>query len=100
MESVDQEQRNAGPTSAIAAAAMAPIQCSGTDWLHLQRLDVNYGALTDAGMANLRGLTELSRLVLNNNCVSDAGLAYLDGLTALSFLDLAGTRVSTPAWRI
>ena len=49
---------------------------------------------TDAGLAQLKGLTALQKLNLRN-CpeVGDAGLGQLKGLTALQDLDLQWTQV-------
>jgi Leucine rich repeat len=64
--------------------------------------------VTDAGLAELHGLTNLFLLDIGDTeftCtdrtkrpgaarVTDAGLAYLDGLSILSFVNLSGTRVT------
>jgi hypothetical protein len=60
----------------------------------LQDLSVSSPRITDAGLAHLQGLTNLSALVLNGTQISDAGLPNLKGLTRLTFLDLDNTRVS------
>ena len=44
--------------------------------------------ITDAGLENLRGLTQLQSLDLAGTKVTDAGLAHLKGLTKLQSLDL------------
>jgi hypothetical protein len=44
--------------------------------------------VTDAGMANLKGLTKLRVLYLNNTQVTDTGLVYLQGLTEVELLVL------------
>jgi eukaryotic-like serine/threonine-protein kinase len=45
--------------------------------------------VTDAGLANLTRLTELSGLTLASTPVTDAGMVHLQGLTALTALNLA-----------
>jgi internalin A len=50
--------------------------------------------VTDAGLVHLKGLTNLSFLSLDGAHVTDAGLAHLGGLTKLSDLRLIGTRVT------
>jgi Leucine-rich repeat (LRR) protein len=50
--------------------------------------------VTDAGLANLEGLTELQSLDLRDTEVTDAGLEHLKGLTKLWSLDLRNTRVT------
>jgi internalin A len=49
---------------------------------------------TDAGLAHLKGLRELSCLALIGTQVTDTGLAHLTGLRNLSLLLLQGTGVS------
>jgi serine/threonine protein kinase/Leucine-rich repeat (LRR) protein len=50
--------------------------------------------VNDAGLANLKGLTNLKELKLHYTQVGDAGLAYLKGLSKLKLLNLWRTRVS------
>ena len=50
--------------------------------------------LTDAGLAHLKGLTNLQTLDLKGTQVSDAGLTHLKLLTNLQTLWLLGTQVS------
>lgn len=56
--------------------------------------------LTDAGLAHLRGATQLRKLTASGARVSDAGLAHLSGLTQLTELriyataDPSGTRIT------
>ena len=51
--------------------------------------------VTDAGLANLKGLTNLQKLDLTIcRKISDAGLVHLRGLTNLQKLYLAGTKVT------
>ena len=56
----------------------------------LKRLTVDLGAtdVTDAGLKNLNGLTNLQSLFLINTNITDAGLKHLKGLTSLQFLNL------------
>ena len=62
---------------------------SGGDKLLLFGADV-----TDAGLANLSGLTSLRRLALDRTRVTDAGLVHLSGLTSLERLSLSETQVT------
>ena len=57
----------------------------------LQWVGVVSGSLTDAGLANLHALTDLSMLELGAFEVTDAGLTHLSGLTKLTHLNLRGT---------
>jgi hypothetical protein len=50
--------------------------------------------ITAAGLAHLKGLTNLSYLCLGGTRVTDAGLAHLEALTHLTRLVLNGTRVT------
>jgi Leucine-rich repeat (LRR) protein len=50
--------------------------------------------VSDAGLAHLKGLTDLVALELADTRVSDDGLVHLKGLTKLKGLQLPGTRVS------
>ena len=50
--------------------------------------------MTDAGLAHLKGLTNLQELDLNSTDVSDAGLVHLEALTGLKQLGLVGTKVT------
>lgn len=52
--------------------------------------------VTDAGLAHLKGLTNLRSLELSFCKVGDAGLAHLKGLSRLESLYLYGTRVKGP----
>jgi hypothetical protein len=51
-------------------------------------------ARVDAGLAHLKGLSNVKRLVLSGTQVADAGLVHLKGLTDLSELDLYATNVT------
>ncbi len=50
--------------------------------------------VNDAGVRNLRGLTQLQQLYLWDSQITDAGLEHLKGMTKLQTLDLSGTRVT------
>jgi internalin A len=84
----------------------------------LWNLNLDFSPVTDAGLANLKGLTDLERLYLPltkvgdaglvqlqglkglrqlgfyDNAITDEGLANLAGLTNLEYLILDGTRVT------
>ena len=47
----------------------------------LTKLYLTGTSITDEGMKNLAGLTNLTELALDGTGVSDAGLAHLAGLT-------------------
>ena len=49
---------------------------------------------TDAGLAHLKGLTNLTDLNLYRTQITDAGMVHLKGLTGLQGLDLYGTQVT------
>ena len=62
---------------------------------HLRRLGIfRRGAVTDAGLAHLRELTQLQRLDLRGTRLTDAGLVHLRGLSKLEWLDLHQTQVT------
>ena len=50
--------------------------------------------MTDAGLENLKALTELETLGLAGTQVTDAGLPYLKGLAKLLSLNLGHTKVT------
>lgn len=50
--------------------------------------------ITDAGLANLQGLTGLLGLTLENTWVTDAGLLRLQGLTNLQAIILRNTQIT------
>lgn len=58
-------------------------------WMDLARTQV-----TDAGLANLAGMKNLTRLHLENTKITDAGLEHLKGLANLEYLNLYGTQVT------
>ena len=50
--------------------------------------------LTDAGLAQIKGMTTLTRLHLEQTKVTDKGLANLKGLVNLEYLNLYGTEIT------
>ena len=50
--------------------------------------------ISDAGVARLKGLTQLQVLWLNGTDVGDAGLEHLKGMKQLHFLWLTGSKVT------
>jgi hypothetical protein len=60
----------------------------------VQRLRLDRTAVTDIGLAHLRGMSSLSRLDLRDTHVTDIGIVQLKGLTNLKLLDLSGTEVT------
>jgi uncharacterized membrane protein len=61
---------------------------------HVLWLDVSRTRITDAGLASVAKLTNLTRLDLNHTAITDAGLAQLASLTRLETLNLYGTTIS------
>ena len=55
------------------------------------RLDLYGSAVTDQGLAHLKGLTQLNMLMLVRTKAGDAGLAQLARMKALRVLSLQGT---------
>ncbi len=53
-------------------------------------VDLDGTAMTDEGLANLNGFTDLRKLRISNTQVTNAGLKHLAGLASLQELDLAG----------
>jgi serine/threonine protein kinase/Leucine-rich repeat (LRR) protein len=64
----------------------APCQVVLARLNHVRKVD-------DAGLAHLKGLTNLVELYAYGTGVRDAGLAHLEGLTSLTRLNLGGTQV-------
>jgi Leucine-rich repeat (LRR) protein len=60
---------------------------------HLRDLDLNGTRVTDAGLANLKGLN-LRKLHLASTRITDAGLEHLKGLPDLEWVDLTHTPVT------
>jgi hypothetical protein len=62
---------------------------------HLKSLWLtNNTTITNAGLAQIKGLTALRSLHLDDTLVSDAGLAHLKGMRQLETLSLSGSRVT------
>jgi Leucine-rich repeat (LRR) protein len=61
--------------------------------IHLERLMVSSSHVTDAGLANIQGLTNLRMLGLGSQ-ISDAGVAHLRGLMRLEILMLSSSQVT------
>ena len=51
-------------------------------------------SITDAGLVNLKGFTQLKELQLCSSQVTDAGLATLTDLSHLRWLDLSGPKIT------
>jgi hypothetical protein len=60
----------------------------------LTHLDLSRTAVTDSGLAVLKGLPRLSRLDLHATRITDAGLKHLAGLSHLIYLNLYDTAVT------
>lgn len=61
---------------------------------NLKSLDLYYTRVTDAGLVHLKGLKNLEWLRLEGTQVTDAGLVHLKGLTKLQTLSLYSTQVT------
>ena len=57
-------------------------------WLEL------YAEVTDAGLANIVGLTQLQRLKLDGTQITDAGLARIAGMVQLQSLELGNAQIT------
>jgi uncharacterized protein YjbI with pentapeptide repeats len=57
-------------------------------------VDLSQSKVTDAGLVDLMGMTNLQRLDLRETKVTDAGLVHLKGLTSLQLLNLSDTKVT------
>ncbi len=60
----------------------------------LKSLWIYNSTITDAGMLQLSGMTELIELHLPHSNISDSGLMHLRGLSKLKFLNVANTLVT------
>ncbi len=60
----------------------------------LRELHLDLTNTTDAGLEHLRGLTQLQRLILDGTKITDAGLEHLEGLTQLQRLGLENTNTT------
>jgi hypothetical protein len=58
------------------------------DFAHLEYLDIHKGAITDAGLGRLTGLTRLAALHIEESSVTKEGLAHLVKLPRLERLSL------------
>jgi internalin A len=76
----------------MSDAELAPLQALN----NLSFLDLSGTPVTDAALAHVLGLTKtkLQYLNLSGTRVSDAGLVHLKGLTKLSHLQLFATQAS------
>jgi uncharacterized membrane protein len=61
---------------------------------HVLWLDVGRTRITDAGLASIAKLTNLTRLDLNHTAITDEGLTRLAPLTHLEALNLYGTAIT------
>ena len=64
---------------------------------NLKILHLNRTEATDAGLVHLKGMTKLKYLGLFSTKVTDSGLAHLEGLTKLEELGLYSTKVTAAA---
>ncbi len=78
------------PSTGVTDAGLAEL----AGLTNLQALDLGFTSVTDAGLAELAGLANLQTLDLGLTSVTDAGLAELAGLANLQVLDLSFTRVT------
>ena len=60
----------------------------------LRELSLEGSGVTDSGLVQLQGQTDLAYLNLGKTRVTDTGLIHLQTLTRLRYLNLCGTRVS------
>ena len=77
------------PDKAVIGVALGGTKVTDAGLAHLkgltqlQSLNLGFTKVTDTGLEHLRRLTKLQRLNLNYTKVTDAGLEYLNGLTKL-----------------
>jgi hypothetical protein len=69
------------------------------DWPQLESLDLTETEVTNAGLEKLKALPHLESLILNGshqegNRVTDAGLAHLKGLSQLKVLSLSSEKIT------
>ena len=57
-------------------------------------LDLKKSQVTDAGLADVAKLQNLTRLHLENTAITDAGMAHVGKLAKLEYLNLYGTKVT------
>ena len=60
----------------------------------LQLLQLGKTQITDAGLEHLEKLSHLSTLVCNDTAITDAGLKHLKGLSQLHYIELWNTNVT------
>ena len=90
LESLNLSSGGNGERKTITDAGLADLK----DLTNLRRLTLMGTHITDAGMAHLAGLEHLDDLVLCFTRVGDAGLAHLEGMQGLQKLNLAYTNVT------
>ena len=78
-----------GSRSSVTDAGLA--QLDGLT--RLKQLDLSDTDITDAGLVHLRGMASLQELDLSDTQITDAGLVHLRGLTSLQMLRLRNTKV-------
>jgi mono/diheme cytochrome c family protein len=81
-------QSAADKTNDADLALLAPVA------QQVYSLNLANSKVTDAGLAQLGGLTNLRKLHLEKTGITDAGLAHLKGLANLEYLNLYGTQVT------
>jgi len=73
-------------------------QVTDAGLVHLRRLNMlkwlGLSHISDAGLENLKGLTNLRVLWLKDSTITDAGVTYLEGLPDLGTLRLISTQVT------
>lgn len=57
-------------------------------------LNLSYSGVTDAGLASVGKLDNLTRLFLNNTAVTDKGIVELKKTTSLGYINLVSTKIS------
>jgi mono/diheme cytochrome c family protein len=88
---VNLREANFRPLGATATdAAIAPLK----DVMNLTDLNLAGTKISDTGLAALEGLTNLTRLHLEHTRITDAGLVHLRRLVHLSYLNLFDTPVT------
>jgi hypothetical protein len=94
----DYEVRQSGNPLLPPSAPPGPTWLGGLlgEYFFATVVDVSYfgSSVSDAGLEDLKGLTQLQGLGLNHTPVTDAGLKHLNGLTRLQCLDLTGTHIT------
>ena len=88
----------------MTARVSPMLACRVCEFSKLTKLRLEDTALSDDGLANLAGLTELTDLKMNGmKEVKGPGLQHLKGLTKLRELRLTGTSIANDApwllWR-